>query len=96
LTPGQCRADRARWYRDMDSDRAQDATYEAMNGWADEMSACIDVDEKAFTGDYIQVIAVVRGEQMRRMILFMRTKNLWDEFVSRDEAGKRYLPAEPR
>jgi hypothetical protein len=94
-TLGECRADRDRWYRDLDSDRVAEATYEVMNSWADEMSACIAVDEKTSTGDYVEVIVMVRGEQMRRMVLFMRTKNVWGEFLSADEAGKRYLPGDP-
>jgi hypothetical protein len=90
-TVEQCRADRAYWFSKLeqpDNHGADDETFDTLTDWYEEMFKCQAVDPPNLV-KYDNTGAEAQVTQMARLMNFLKSHNLWNQFKAEDAAGKR-------
>ena len=85
LTGEQCRADASSAPVDASS---APVSYKEMDSWVSEMGQCISVDVDNFEL-YLHTQAALLYLQRERIQNFVKSHNLWNQFLVEDAQGKR-------
>ena len=95
-TVEQCRAEQRQWLSELEEPilpprtggAADDINYQELDGWAQEMFVCHNVDPP-LDGDYFNTAGEIAALEVRRLRNFLLRHNLWDQFLAEDAQGKR-------
>jgi hypothetical protein len=87
-TVAQCQADQRLWMSRTEGPSSQLPEYNVIVKWTAEMGDCAKVDpDNSFK--YYNTEAELTAEQQIRLAHFLDRRNLWQQFIAEDAAGKR-------